>query len=69
VGQSAVLTEFHFFGVLLAPIAIYALMALPLTLLLRFLLWWSGILKWFWHQALFEVALYASVLCLLVLYV
>ncbi|GBQ79734.1 hypothetical protein AA13595_0113 [Gluconacetobacter johannae DSM 13595] len=63
------LTEFNFFGVFMAPIVVYAIAALPVTMLIRFVLWWSGIMKWFWHLALFEVALYTCVLCLMILYV
>lgn len=63
------LTEFNFFGVFMAPIVVYAIAALPVTMLIRFLLWWSGIMKWFWHLALFEVALYICVLCLMILFV
>ncbi|MFT8717775.1 DUF1656 domain-containing protein [Acetobacter sp.] len=63
------LTEFNLFGVFMAPIVVYALAALPITMFLRFLLWWSGLMRWFWHFALFEVALYTCVLCLLILYV
>lgn len=63
------LTEFNLFGVFMAPIVVYALVALPVTMFIRFLLWWSGIMSWFWHFALFEVALYTCVLCLLILYV
>ena len=63
------LSEFDIFGVFIAPIAVYAIAAIPVTLLIRFILWRTGAIEWFWHVALFEVALYTSVLCLLVLYV
>lgn len=63
------LSEFNLFGVLIAPIVVYAVAAIPATLLLRFLFWRTGAIEWFWHVALFEVALYVSVLCLLILYV
>ncbi|MEE8663915.1 MAG: DUF1656 domain-containing protein [Acetobacter sp.] len=63
------LTEFNLFGVFMAPIVLYALAAIPVTMMLRFLLWRTGLLEWFWHLALFELSLYVSVLCLLVLYV
>ncbi|MCH4024688.1 MAG: DUF1656 domain-containing protein [Acetobacter sp.] len=63
------LTEFNLFGVFMAPIVLYALAAIPVTMMLRFLLWRTGLLGWFWHLALFELSLYVSVLCLLVLYV
>lgn len=63
------LVEFNLFGVFVAPIAIYAVFAVFVTLVFRFLLWRIGALGWFWHVALFEIALYVCVLCLLVLYV
>ncbi|GBQ49740.1 hypothetical protein AA0616_0914 [Komagataeibacter nataicola NRIC 0616] len=63
------LSEFNLFGVFMAPIVVYAVAALPVTMLLRSLLWWCGIMKWFWHLALFEVALYTCVLCLMILYI
>ncbi|MBS0961022.1 MULTISPECIES: DUF1656 domain-containing protein [Acetobacter] len=63
------LTEFNLFGVFIAPLAVYALAALPLTMVVRSALWWTGLQNWFWHVALFEVSLYVCILCLLVLYV
>lgn len=63
------LTEFNLFGVFMAPIALYAVVAIFITLLVRFVLWRLGALDWFWQVALPEVALYVSILCLLVLYV
>ncbi|GBQ94108.1 DUF1656 domain-containing protein [Asaia krungthepensis] len=63
------LAEFDLFGVFISPIAIYSVAAIPVTLLIRFLLWRTGAIEWFWHVALFEVALYVCVLCLMVLYV
>ncbi|GAA3679052.1 hypothetical protein GCM10022398_24080 [Acetobacter lovaniensis] len=69
VQDGVMLTEFNLFGVFMAPIVVYALAALPLTMCIRFALWWSGLLGWFWHIALFEVSLYVCILCLLILYV
>lgn len=63
------LAEFDLFGVLISPIAVYSIAALPVTLLIRLVLWRTGAIEWFWHVALFEVALYVCVMCLLVLYV
>ncbi|MXV36643.1 MULTISPECIES: DUF1656 domain-containing protein [Saccharibacter] len=63
------LAEVNLFGIFVSPIAIYAVVAVFVTLMLRFLLWRIGALGWFWHVALFEIALYVCVLCLLVLYV
>jgi len=62
------MSEFNLFGVFIAPIVIYAVIAVPVTMLLRFVLWRVGVMKWFWHLALFEVALYTCVLCLLISY-
>ena len=63
------LSECSLAGVLFAPIVIYALAALPITLLLLAVLWRIGFMRLVWHLALFEVALYLSVLSLLVLLV
>jgi hypothetical protein len=56
-------------GVLFAPIVLYALIALVIFTLLRMLLGRLGVLRFLWHPALFEVALYVSILSLLVLFV
>ncbi len=63
------LSEVHFGGVLFAPIMLYAAAALPITLLLRAVMWRVGFMRLVWHLALFEVALYLCVLSLLVLLV
>ena len=63
------LTELHLDGVLFAPMVLYGLAALPITLLLRALIWRSGLARWSWHLPLLEAALYVCVLSLLVLYV
>lgn len=62
------LTELHVGGVLFAPIVLYCLVALPITLLLRALIWRTGLAGWGWHLPLLEVALYVCVLSLLVMY-
>lgn len=62
------LTELHIAGVLFAPIVLYGLVALPITLLLRALIWRTGLAAWGWHLPLLEVALYVCVLSLLVMY-
>ena len=59
-------SELHLGGVLFAPIMLYALAALPITLLLRMAMWRIGFMRLVWHLALFEVALYLCVLSLLV---
>ena len=61
------LSEIQLGGVLFAPIVLYALAAVPITLLLRTVMWRVGFMRLVWHLALFEVALYLSVLSLLVL--
>ena len=63
------LTEVNLCGIFVAPLSIYAVAAVFVTLLLRSVLWRTGALNWFWHTPLFEIALYACVLCLLILYV
>jgi len=62
-----VLSEVHLDGILFAPIVVYALVALLITMALRFVLWRIGPLRLVWHLALFEVALYMCVLSLLVI--
>ena len=61
------LSEAQLDGILFAPIVLYALAALPITLLLRAAMWRIGFMRLVWHLALFEVALYLCVLSLLVL--
>ncbi|QDH17164.1 DUF1656 domain-containing protein [Swingsia samuiensis] len=63
------LTEVNVFGIFVSPFSIYAVSAVFITLLLRNILWRTGALNWFWHVALFEIALYVCILCLLILYV
>ncbi|EHH69509.1 DUF1656 domain-containing protein [Gluconobacter morbifer] len=64
------LAEVDLFGVFVAPpFRFYAVAAVVVTLVLRSVLWRTGALGWFWHVALFEIALYVCVLCLLILYV
>ncbi len=63
------LAEVSLCGVLVSPISIYAVFAVFVTLALRYGLWRLRVLGWFWHIALFEIALYVCVLCLLIIYV
>jgi hypothetical protein len=56
-------------GVLFAPIVLYAVVAFVMFVILRRLLGRLGLLRFLWHPALFEVALYVSILSLLVLFV
>ncbi len=61
------ISEVHIGGVLLAPIVVYMLAALAIFAVLRSVLGHSGLIAWAWHPALFELALYATILSLLVL--
>ena len=54
-------------GVYLAPIVLYAFLAIPIFLALRFVLTRIGFWRVVWHPALVETALYLSILSLLVL--
>ncbi|MBR0559814.1 DUF1656 domain-containing protein [Neokomagataea anthophila] len=63
------LAEFDIFGVFVAPISVYALIALAVTLVFRRILWKTGLLTWFWHVPLFEIAFFVCTLCLLLMYV
>jgi hypothetical protein len=62
------IAEAALFGVLFAPIVLYAVAALIVFIVLRALLNLIGLLNFAWHPALFEVALYVCILSLLVLY-
>jgi hypothetical protein len=53
-------------GVFLAPIVIYALAAAFIFVACRFVFGVTGLLQRVWHPALFEIALYISILSLLV---
>jgi hypothetical protein len=59
-------SEIHVGGVLLAPIVVYASAAMLIFLALRFVLGRIGVIRRLWHPALFELALYVSILSLLV---
>ncbi|GAA4502361.1 DUF1656 domain-containing protein [Gluconacetobacter tumulicola] len=63
------LSEFNLHGVFLAPLAVYALAALVPSIAIRAVLAWCGGMRLFWHVALFDLALYVCMLCLLVRYV
>ncbi|MNC03925.1 efflux system membrane protein [compost metagenome] len=54
-------TDFELGGVYLPPIAQALLLALPIFLLLDWGVRRIGLLKFVWHEALFEGALYACV--------
>ncbi|KRW61667.1 DUF1656 domain-containing protein [Pseudomonas sp. TTU2014-080ASC] len=53
--------DFEIGGLYLPPIAQAILLALPIFLVLDWLARSSGLLKFVWHEALFEGALYACV--------
>ncbi len=63
------LSEVDVAGVYVAPIVVYGVAALPLTLALRSVLFRIGALRLLWHPALFILSLYLSILSLLVLFV
>jgi hypothetical protein len=54
-------------GVYIPPIAQALLLALPIFLLLDWILRRLGVLRYVWHEALFEGALYACVCASLIL--
>jgi hypothetical protein len=59
-------SEIHVGGVLLSPIVVYAGAAMLVFLALRFVLGRAGLFRLVWHPALFELALFVSILSLLV---
>jgi hypothetical protein len=61
------IAELDIFGVLVAPIVAYALLAIPVLLVLRWVLSRLGFFRLVWHPALFEVSLYLIILSLFVL--
>lgn len=61
------IAELDIFGVLVAPIVAYALLAIPVMLVLRWVLARLGFFSLIWHPALFEVSLYLIILSLFVL--
>lgn len=60
-------TELNIAGIYMAPIVLYAIVALPIFLVLRAILARVGFWRLVWHPALFETALYLSILSLLIL--
>ena len=60
-------TELNIAGIYMAPIVLYAIVALPIFLVLRVILARIGFWRIVWHPALFETALYLSILSLLIL--
>lgn len=60
-------SEVNIFGVYVAPISIMMLVAWLVTLLLRWLLMRSGLLRHVWHPSLLAFSLFLIVLSLMVL--
>ena len=63
------LSEFSLAGIYLPPFLVYACVALPIYMGLRFVLVRCGVLRWVWHPGLFEFAISLCLVSLLVLYV
>jgi protein AaeX len=61
------LSEVDVGGIYVAPIVVYAAAAIPLFLILRWVLGHLGVLRTIWHPALFELAVYVTLLSLLIL--
>jgi hypothetical protein len=61
------LSEVNICGILVAPIVVYAAAAIPPFLICRWALGHFGVLRNVWHPALFELAVYLTLLCLLIL--
>lgn len=61
------ITEINIGGVYLAPIVLYVIIAIPIFVVLRMVLTGIGFWRVVWHPALFETALYLSILSLLIL--
>lgn len=66
--MQTMLSEFNIFGVFIAPIAVYAVVAVPIFMFIRFILWKIRFVNWVLHLSLFEVALYVCLVCLMVVY-
>jgi hypothetical protein len=61
------LSEVDVGGIYVAPIVIYVVVTIPLFLICRWGLGHLGVLRNIWHPALFELALYVTLLSLLIL--
>jgi hypothetical protein len=60
------ITEWNVGGVFMAPIVLYTILAALIFAGCRFVLARIGVLHRVWHPALFELALFLSILSLLV---
>ncbi len=63
------LSEVAVAGIYLPPFFVYACIAMPVFLGLRFVLVRTGVLRRVWHPALFEFAISLCLVCVLMLYV
>ena len=61
------ISELNIAGIYMAPIVVYVIVTLPIFLVLRTILARVGFWRLVWHPALFETALYLSILSLLIL--
>jgi hypothetical protein len=61
------LSEVSIGGIFMAPIVVFAVAAIPAFLICRWVLGYLGVLRNIWHPALFELAVYLTLLCLLIL--
>jgi hypothetical protein len=58
----AVIGEFDIYGVYFPAFAVFAAIAFVLQLAIKWLLDASGLYRFFWHRALFDVAVYVILL-------
>ncbi|MBR0344094.1 MAG: DUF1656 domain-containing protein [Rudaea sp.] len=63
------LSDFAVAGIGLPPLFVYACVAVPLFLAVRFVLARCGVLRWVWHPALLEFAVSLCLVSALILYV
>lgn len=56
------IAELDLYGVFLPALLVWALLAYPVTLLLRGVLRRLGLYRWIWHAPLFEFSLFVLVL-------
>jgi hypothetical protein len=61
------LSEVDLGGIYVAPIVVYGIATIPLFLILRWVLGHLGVLLHIWHPPLFELAVYVTLLSLLIL--
>ncbi|HWL83233.1 MAG TPA: DUF1656 domain-containing protein [Roseomonas sp.] len=56
------IAELDLYGVFLPALLVWALLAYPVTVLLRWVLRRAGLYRWIWHAPLFDFALFVLVL-------